>query len=107
MIRISSESAIGVGNAEYATISGTPSIVGDVVTITISGPLQNSYSPTTTFVSSVIETSSVIGTTTNKVVTSVSGTFNEANMVVGSLGSIYQPYIHIFLVVLIQLRVMH
>lgn len=90
LIRISSESAIGVGNAEYATISGTPSIVGDVVTITISGPLQNSYSPTTTFVSSVIETASVIGTTTNKVVTSVNGTFNEANMVVGSLGSIYQ-----------------
>jgi hypothetical protein len=32
----------------------------------------------------------VTGTTTGKVVTSTAGTFTEANMVVGNLGSIYQ-----------------
>lgn len=91
LIRISDETVVGSnGNVEYATISGTPSVSGDVVTITITGALQNSYSPTTTYVSSVIEQASVTGTKTGKVVTSTSGTFNEALMVVGNLGSIYQ-----------------
>jgi len=90
LIRISSETALGTGTAEVHTINGTPSILGDVVTITIDGTLANDYSDTDTYVSSLIETTNLTGTTINKVVTSSAGTFAEASMVVGNLGSIYQ-----------------
>lgn len=90
LIRISSETALGTGTAEIHTINGTPSISGDVVTITIDGTLANDYSDTNTYVSSLIEATNVTGTTTGKVVTSTAGTFAEASMVVGNLGSIYQ-----------------
>lgn len=90
LIRVSDETAVGTGNAEYAVISGTPTVVGDIVTITIANALQNSYSLTNTRVSSVIEVSNVASTVTGKTVTSANGIFNEANVVVGYLGSIYQ-----------------
>lgn len=90
-IRISDETALGVGgNAEIHIINGTPTIVGDVVTITLTGTLVNDYSSTNTYVSSLIEEATVTGSVANKTVTSTLGTFNEANMVVGNLGSIYQ-----------------
>ena len=90
-IRISNETSLGSGGtAEVHTINGTPTVVGDTVTITIVGTLANNYSNTNTYVSSLIETTSLTGTTTGKSVTSVAGTFAEASMVVGNLGSIYQ-----------------
>lgn len=89
-LRISSETTLGTGTAEEHTINGTPSIAGDVVTITIDGTLANDYSDTNTYVSSLIEATNVAGTTTGKVVTSAAGTFDATQMVVGSLGSIYQ-----------------
>lgn len=91
LIRISNETSLGTGGtAEVHTINGTPTIAGDVVTITIDGTLANDYSNTNTYVSSLIEEATVTGTTTGKVVTSTAGTFAEASMVVGNLGSIYQ-----------------
>jgi hypothetical protein len=91
LIRISNETSFGTGGtAEIRTINGTPSVVGNVVTITITGTLANDYSNTNTFVSSLIHQTAVKGDTTGKVVTSVAGTFTEANMTVGNLGSIYQ-----------------
>lgn len=91
LIRISDQATVGgAGNAEYATISGTPSVLGDVVTITLAAGLTNGYSSTNTYVSSLIEEATVTGTTTGKVVTSVAGTFDASQMVVGNLGSIYQ-----------------
>jgi hypothetical protein len=90
-IRISNETSLGTGGtAEIHTISGTPSVLGDVVTITLAGTLANDYSDTNTYVSSLIEETGVAGATTGKSVTSVAGTFSEAYMVVGNLGSIYQ-----------------
>jgi hypothetical protein len=90
-IRISNETSLGTGGtAEIHTISGTPSVAGDVVTITISGTLANDYSSTNTYVASLIVTTELKGTTTGKSVTSAAGTFTEANMTVGNIGSIYQ-----------------
>lgn len=91
LIRISNETSLGTGGtAEVHTINGTPTVVGDVVTITIDGTLANNYSNTNTYVASLIETTGLAGTTTGKSVTSSLGTFAEAYMVVGNLGSIYQ-----------------
>lgn len=91
LIRISNETALGTGGtSEVHTISGVPTIAGDVVTITIAGTLANNYSNTNTYISSLIEEATVTGTTTGKVVTSTAGTFAETSMVVGNLGSIYQ-----------------
>lgn len=90
-IRISNETALGTGGtAEIHTITGTPSVSGDVVTITISGYLANDYSSANTYVASLIGTTGLAGTTTGKVVTSLSGTFAEGYMTVGNIGSIYQ-----------------
>lgn len=91
-IRISDEPVVGggSGNYEYATISGTPTIVGSVVTITLASALTNGYSSTNTYVSSLIEYGDLIGATSNKVVTSVAGTFDATQVVVGNIGSIYQ-----------------
>jgi hypothetical protein len=91
LIRISNETSLGTGGtAEVHTISGTPSIAGDVVTITLVGTLANDYSDTNTYVSSLISEATVTGTVTGKVVTSTAGTFNEALVTVSNLGSIYQ-----------------
>lgn len=91
LIRISDETSLGTGgNAEVHSINGTPTVLGDVVTITIDGVLANDYSDTNTYVSSLITVATVTGTTTGKTVTSAAGTFAETNMVVGNLGSIYQ-----------------
>lgn len=91
LIRISDQTTVGgAGNAEYVTISGTPSVLGDVVTITLASGLQNGYSSTNTYVASLIEEATVTGSTSNKVVTSVAGTFDANAMTVGNLGSIYQ-----------------
>jgi len=90
-IRISNETALGTGGtAEIHTITGTPSVSGDVVTITISGYLANDYSSANTYVASLIGTTGLAGTTAGKVVTSLSGTFAEGYMTVGNIGSIYQ-----------------
>lgn len=91
LIRISNETSFGSGGtAEVHTINGAPSVVGDVVTITLTGTLANDYSNTNTYVSSLIHQTDVKGSTTGKSVTSTAGTFTEANMTVGNLGSIYQ-----------------
>jgi hypothetical protein len=90
-IRISDQTTVGgTGNAEFHTIDGTPSVDGDVVTITLDGTLANDYSDTNTYVSSMLEQATVTGEVTNKVVTSVAGTFDETEVTVGNLGSIYQ-----------------
>lgn len=91
LIRISDQATVGgAGNAEYHYIDGDPVIVGDVVTITLATQLANDYSNADTFVSCIIEAGTVTGTTTDKSVTSASGTFDATKMTVGNLGSIYQ-----------------
>jgi hypothetical protein len=92
LIRISDQTTVGgSGNAEVKTIAtGGVSVLGDVVTLTLTTALDNDYSDTNTWVCSLIEEATVTGTTTGKVVTSAAGTFDATQMVVGNLGSIYQ-----------------
>ena len=77
------------GNAEVKEIDSV-TIEGSVATIVLTGAVSYDFSATNTYVSSLITESTVTGNTTGKVVTSASGTFTEANMTVGNLGSIYQ-----------------
>jgi hypothetical protein len=92
LIRISDQTTVGgSGNAEIKEIdTGGVSVLGDVVTLTLTSSLANDYSDTNTWVCSLIEEATVTGTTTGKTVTSTAGTFAEASMVVGNLGSLYQ-----------------
>jgi len=80
---------VNSGNAEVKVID-TVSTTGSVTTLTMTSALSYDFSATNTYVSSLIEESTVTGTTTGKVVTSTAGTFTEANMTVGNLGSLYQ-----------------
>lgn len=61
-LRISDKLTInGAGNEEIATISGTPTNVGNTFTITLSSALANSYTPASTCkVSSVVEPASSV-----------------------------------------------
>lgn len=91
LIRISNETTLGEnGTAEIHTVSGTPTVLGDIVTIGLVGSLANDYNSASTYVSSLIEESTVKGIVSGKIVTSTSGTFDETQVTVGNLGSIYQ-----------------
>lgn len=91
IIRISDQTTVGgSGNAEYVTIQGTPVVAGDVVTITLATGLLYDYSNTNTYVCSLIDTATVAGDTSGKVIVSSSGTFDEGDMVISSIGSMYQ-----------------
>jgi hypothetical protein len=92
LIRISDQTTVGgSGNAEFKVIdTGGVSVVGDVVTLTLTSALANDYSSTNTTVSSMLEMAEVTGSAGSKVVTSASGTFDETQVVVGNLGSLYQ-----------------
>jgi hypothetical protein len=78
-IRISDKQSIGgSGNEEYATITGTPTYVGNVATINLTAGLTNGYAAATpTYVSSVYEPGDVACTVTNWVETTASGTYDE------------------------------
>lgn len=90
-IRISDKPNItGAGNAEFHTISGTPSVDGDVVTITITGTLANDYDADDTVVSSVLEYGDVAGSISSVVVTSTAGEFDDAEASVDAIGAVYQ-----------------
>lgn len=93
LIRISDKATIdGSGNEEFVTISGTPSVVGNVVTITFTPALTQGYSQTNTYLSGLLEVGDVIGAISNKVVTSSAGTFDETKPVVHSIGGIRQQW---------------
>ncbi len=77
------------GNAEVKVIDSV-SVVGSVATIILTSAVSYDFSATNTYVSSMIEEATLTGTTTGKTVTSTIGTFAEANMTVGNLGSLYQ-----------------
>ena len=77
------------GNAEVKEIDSV-SVTGLVATIVLTSAVSYDFSATNTYVSSMIEEATLTGTTTGKTVTSTLGTFTEANMVVGNLGSLYQ-----------------
>lgn len=92
-IRVSDKTDINDtgNNAEYRTVSGTPNVVGNLVTITLSAALDNSYSSSDTRVTSLYEPSDVTPSIDNDIVTTAgSGTFNKAEVTLDNIGSIEQ-----------------
>lgn len=86
LIRISDKTVINgawsvTGNEEFVRVSGTPSVSGSVLTIPIDTALENSYGTSNTYVTGLIEVSSIKASVGNSVVTSTAGTFNK-NLVV-------------------------
>lgn len=70
-------------NAEYATISGAPTLSGAVLTITVSAPIANSYATATpTIVSSVYTVGDRQPSAGSGTVTSAAGTFDNASVTV-------------------------
>ena len=80
----------GEGNYEFHVVSGTPTKVGDVVTLTLATALANDYSATNTFVCSIIDAGNVSSQVIDVVVTSSAGTFDDTKLSVSNLGSITQ-----------------
>ena len=80
------------GNAEFATISGVPVVVGDVVTITLAVGISNGYSSVAnaTHVSYVLDSGQVGTSTSNVVKTTVSGILAEAQIAVQNVGGTYE-----------------
>jgi hypothetical protein len=90
-VRISDTAGIDeVGNTEFHTISGSPSVNGNLVTITITGTLANDYDSENTVISSVHEAGDIVGSLGSVVVTSDAGEFDEAQATVNAIGAIYQ-----------------
>jgi hypothetical protein len=99
LIRITDKTDIDdVGGAEeYITIVGTPSVLGDVVTITFTPALANAYSASAARVMNVYEPASdVVATADGLTVTSAAGTFEAANLLAHNIGSVEQDWIATF-----------
>ena len=91
-IRISDTAGIDeAGNTEFHTISGAPSVNGNLVTISLVGTLANDYDSENTTISSVYEAGDVEGAISNVVVTSAGGEFDDAAASVNAIGAVYQP----------------
>lgn len=92
VLRISDKTGVSdVANSEeYVTVSGTPTYVGKVATITLVAGLVNAYLAADTRVMSVLEDASVGVTHTAPVVTSASGTVDDTTYPIApeNLGSV-------------------
>ena len=95
-IRISDRATIdAVGNEEFALISGTPSLVGSVVTLTLGTALQNNFNASNTRVANVYEPAAVEATVSNIVVnTAGNGDYNNAGAPIDAhnVGSEYDDW---------------
>lgn len=91
-IRISDKASVSAqtGTEEYAVISGAPSYVGNVATITLAAGLASAYLAANTRVSSVIEDATVGTSFTAPVVTSAGGTVDNTspNFIVHNIGAV-------------------
>jgi hypothetical protein len=77
-IRISDQATVlAAGSYEYATISGAPTYVGDVATITLASPLANTYTDTVTRVASILALADIKAAFDTFGVTSASGTYDS------------------------------
>lgn len=84
--------ALGAGNREFHSISGTPGVAGDVVTITLAGTLANGYSASDTYVSSLLQLGTIQASAGTPAVTSAAGTFDEGAMTVHNIGGLYETW---------------
>lgn len=80
------------GNEEYVVISTTPSVVGNIVTLTFAPVLQNGYSSSLGRVMNVYEPSDVVSSFDTVNVTSASGTFDENYLFADNIGTVEQDW---------------
>lgn len=97
LIRISDrDTPDSAGNEQWVTIASAPSVVGNVVTIALSSPLDNNYLSPGTKVSSVYEAGTVQASRTTPVVTSALGTVTLVpgvdDIAVHNIGTVEQTW---------------
>lgn len=82
LIRISDKDDINdSGNEEYVRIYGEPTYVGNVATIELETPLQNTYAAANTRVASVYEAEDIVATVDDPILTSDAGEFNGSDQI--------------------------
>jgi hypothetical protein len=94
-IRITNKANVSdAGDEEFAIISGAPSVLGNLITLTLSTGLVSGYSNTDTKVSSVMSIGTIQGVSTAPVVTSSAGTYDNGSypILVDSIGGISESY---------------
>lgn len=95
-VRISDKASVdaATGNEVIATISGAPSYVGNVATVTLAEPLPFGFSAANTRVSSIYYAGDVRGEVASFVRTSAGGTYDTTNypVAVDSIGGIEQNW---------------
>lgn len=91
-IRISNKSnpMSVAGTRDIGTISGTPSYVGNVATITLASPIQNSYLASNTRVAPCFCPDTIVGSVSGWSLTSAAGTYNNTTypFLVDSIGGV-------------------
>lgn len=97
LIRLSDKTTVDAvsGVTEYATIAaGGVSYSGDVATLTLTTGLNNGFSASSTFVSSVLQVSSIAGAVQNFIVTSGGGNYDNGGypVITDHIGGIYQDW---------------
>lgn len=86
----------GAGNLEHHTVSGTPTVAGDVVTIALAGTLANGYSVSNTAVMSLLPLGTLQTSLGTPVVTSTAGTFDDAEMAAHNIGGLHETWTFTF-----------
>lgn len=77
---------------EFHTISGSPTVSGDVVTVAISGTLDNAYGTSDTFVSSVIAAGVIAAAVSVPVVTSTAGVVDANQLGLHNVGGVRETW---------------
>lgn len=95
LIRISNKATVSseTGTTEYATVTGAPSVNGDVVTLTLTEGVANGYSNANTRVASVyIAPARIEAEATAPVVTSATGGAYSGSVQADGIGSIAEDW---------------
>jgi hypothetical protein len=74
------------GSEEFVHVSGTPTVSGSILTITIDTALLNGYGSTNTYVTGLIEVPSIKADVGTATVTSTAGTFDKTLVVPQNVG---------------------
>lgn len=72
--------------SEWATVSGAPSVLGDVVTLPLAAGVGSTYT-TAALVGSVLESGDIVSSVSDKIVTSATGTFDLTAVTAHNLGA--------------------
>jgi len=81
--------------AEFATVSGAPTVVADVVSLDLASGLSNGYS-TAASCASVIDAGDIECSVSAATVTSASGTFDTTEISVDNIGGVYDTFTFTF-----------